>query len=593
MEPGQLIGPYRLESLIAEGGMGAVWRAHHPTLDRLVAIKFVKSEARDNVHAREAFMREVRNLSRLHGPQIVHVLDFGFTDEGDPYMVTEFLQGEDLLTRLRAQGRITVREAVFIGIEVLKALAEAHALNLIHRDLKPGNIFLQRLAGGARMAVKVLDFGVAKLLATDDADEATLWPDGSPKGSPRYMAPEQVLCEPVTAAADIYAFGAMLYRAVSGEPVFAGSIHVMLRSHLDRAPESLRARFPDLEVPAELDDIILGCLAKTPTDRPASADALQVRLERLLQTLTEDAGEFVEAGDYEVAEVRNAGPDKREVATLSTGEVLPGWLEPSLAPTGSGSLGVGGPSPAGSGGSLEAPEAVGDLSSPPTDEASSSLGGWGQSSAGELSSLELAFDPKDSLSGAEAVTSNGPTVTPEPVSPLQSVPRPMAQPAPTRPAPRDRGQPDEPPKVRASHLLGLTVVLLVGVWFFSKGGGPLAVASSDGEVQRSSRTYDFGRARWALDLGVEADVSVVDSASAPTEVVDAAPARVRVRVVPGPALFREVATGKVICPLANVCELPINKDIRVEQAGYRWKILSGDDLYDRRNNTWRIILQAR
>ena len=122
MESGQLIGPYRLESLIAEGGMGAVWRAHHPTLDRLVAIKFVKSEARDNAHARDAFMREVRNLSRLHGPQIVHVLDFGFTDEGDPYMVTEFLQGEDLLARLRAQGRITVREAVFIGIEVLKAI---------------------------------------------------------------------------------------------------------------------------------------------------------------------------------------------------------------------------------------------------------------------------------------------------------------------------------------------------------------------------------------------------------------------------------------------------------------------------------------
>jgi serine/threonine protein kinase len=289
MEPGQLIGPYRLENLIAEGGMGSVWRARHPTLDRLVAIKFVKTEVRDNTHARDAFMREVRHLSRLHGPQIVHVLDFGFTDEGDPYMVTEFLEGEDLLALLRRNGKTSVREAVFIGIEVLKALGEAHALGLVHRDLKPGNIFLQRLAGGARMAVKVLDFGVAKLLASDEG-EGTLWPDGSPKGSPRYMAPEQVLNEPVTPASDMYAFGATLYRALSGEPVFGGSVHVMMRAHLEGQAESLRSRFPSLGIPAELDDIIIGCLAKNPVDRPGSADALQARLEKLLQTLAGGSG---------------------------------------------------------------------------------------------------------------------------------------------------------------------------------------------------------------------------------------------------------------------------------------------------------------
>jgi len=592
MEPGQLIGPYRLESLIAEGGMGAVWRAHHPTLDRLVAIKFVKSEARENQHARDAFMREVRNLSRLHGPQIVSVLDFGFTDEGDPYMVTEFLDGEDLLSRLGTQGLISVREAVFIGIEVLKALAEAHALGLIHRDLKPGNIFLQRLAGGARTAVKVLDFGVAKLVATDAPGEATLWPEGNPKGSPRYMAPEQVLCEPVTPAADIYAFGATLYRAVSGQPLFDGSIHGIMRGHLEGTPISLRTRCPGLDIPAEFDDIIMGCLAKKPDDRPHSADALQARLERLLQTLSEDETGAVEAGDYRVVERAESQSDGPAAATLSTGEALPGWLEPSLAPTGTGSL--SGELNTQSADDVDGPASLSELSSPPVDEPAPSLGGWGESSALEPSSLELAFDPKETLSGVDEVHSRPPALMTEPISPPKS-PSVAVRGVPSGSArSKGPGKKVQRASLRPAHWLALVAIVVVGAWFVSKDDStpsPMAFVS-DGAIN-SSRTYDFGRARWALDIGVEPDASTVDSALAAAKEFDAAAPQVRVRVVPGPALFREVVTSRVVCQLASVCDLPINKDIRVEQAGYRSKILSGDDLYDRRNNTWRIILQAR
>ena len=198
MQPGDLVGPYRLDTLIAEGGMGSVWRAHHPTLARHVAIKFVKTAM--GGEANDAFLREVRNLSRLHGPQIVQVQDFGFTDAGDPYMVTEFLEGETLQARLEGRGAVDVREAVCIGIEVLKALAEAHAIGLVHLDLKPGNIFLQRLAGD-RVVVKVLDFGVAKLFLADG--EGTLRPEGAPAGSPGYMSPEQVRSVAVTPASDL------------------------------------------------------------------------------------------------------------------------------------------------------------------------------------------------------------------------------------------------------------------------------------------------------------------------------------------------------------------------------------------------------
>ena len=283
MRAGDQIGLYRLEALVAEGGMGSVWRAHHPTLDRHVAIKFVRRDASENEHAREAFMREVRHLSKLHGPQILQIQDFGFTEAGDPYMVTEFLEGEDLLSRLKTVGTIDVRQALYIGVEVLKALGEAHAMGLVHRDLKPGNIFLQSLAGGARTAIKVLDFGVAKLIFGEDS-ESTLWPTGSPKGSPRYMSPEQILDEPVTPASDFYAFGATLYRALCGEPVFGGSIAVMIQAHIEASPQPLRDRFPRLGIPPRLDELLLQCLAKAPADRPSDAEALQVEFERLLQS---------------------------------------------------------------------------------------------------------------------------------------------------------------------------------------------------------------------------------------------------------------------------------------------------------------------
>ena len=592
MEPGQLIGPYRLESLIAEGGMGAVWRAHHPTLDRLVALKFVKSSVRDHSHAREAFMREVRNLSRLHGPQIVHVLDFGFTDDGDPYMVTEFLQGQDLLTRLRAEERISVRDAVFLGIEVLKALAEAHALGLVHRDLKPGNIFLQRLAGGARMAVKVLDFGVSKLLVDGGADETTLWPNGSPKGSPRYMAPEQIAGEPVTPASDMYAFGATLYRAVSGEPVFAGSIQVMLRSHLESAPVSLRDRFPALEIPAEFDDIVLGCLAKDPNARPRSADALQIRLERLLQRLSDTEGAPVEAGDYAVASPPEPLLVPEAVETLSTGEALPGWLEPSLAPTGSGSLSGADVFDMGPADGAENDGVKGRVEAS-NDDGSASLGGWGASAALEPVDMELAVPSEDSVFRTDGGDVSPGGLTPEPRSPSPMAPRPQRSSRPARTPSGANVDETQPLRVRPVHLLSATALLLLGVWLYSEHINRTASTLAVTDGLPSVRTYDFGRARWALDLGVEPDAVAPNTPSTIAVEVDAAAPMVRVRVVPGPGTFSEVATGRVICPLTKVCDLPINRDIRVEQAGHRAKILSGDDLHDRRNNTWRIILQPR
>ncbi|MCB9540682.1 MAG: serine/threonine protein kinase, partial [Myxococcales bacterium] len=289
MKPGDRIGTYILVAPVARGGMGEVWRARHHTLNRFVAIKFIRTDARDAPGLRLAFEHEVRNLARLHAPQTVQVIDSGVHDD-HPYMVTEFLEGEDLRQRLRQDAHLRPTEAVWIAIEVLKSLSEAHALGIVHRDLKPANVFLQRLAGGGgeRYAVKVLDFGIAKVLHPEGDDpDFTLWPGAAVKGSPRYMAPEQVKGHGVTPASDLYSLGALLYRTLAGEPVFRGEKEAVLEAQVKRDPEPLGARAPLLGVPERLDAVVMQCLAKDPARRPASADHLRETLEALLPELGE------------------------------------------------------------------------------------------------------------------------------------------------------------------------------------------------------------------------------------------------------------------------------------------------------------------
>ena len=248
MKTGENIGGYELLERIAQGGMGTIWKARHPHLERLVAIKQIRAEVRNDEMVRDAFLREVKNLSRLHSPQIVQVMDCGITAEGSPYMVTEFLEGEDLRQKLDRESSVSVRETLSIGIDVLKALAEAHGVGLVHRDLKPGNIFLQQLAGESEPAVKVLDFGVAKLMSNDGV-EAQLQPSMGTKGSPRFMAPEQIQNQKITPAADIYSFGATLYRMVTGEHMFRGGPLDVLRRHVDSVPRPVRELAPDAGIP--------------------------------------------------------------------------------------------------------------------------------------------------------------------------------------------------------------------------------------------------------------------------------------------------------------------------------------------------------
>lgn len=274
MQRGDRLGKYTLEVPIARGGMGEVWRADQDGLARQVAIKILRADVQTE-RARALFEREAENLARLNSPHTLRILDTGLSDAGAPYIVTELLDGEDLWTRILREGPLPWREAVAIADQVLRALAEAHALNVIHRDIKPANIFLQQVPGDA-YTVRVLDFGISKLIDPTVDEDDTLLP--GLKGSPRYMAPEQIDGRSTSKAIDIYAMGTLLYCMVAGEPPFKGELLVVLRSQLRKAPKPLREQ--GIAVPVAFDAVVMRCLHKDPEVRPASVAALRALLAR-------------------------------------------------------------------------------------------------------------------------------------------------------------------------------------------------------------------------------------------------------------------------------------------------------------------------
>ena len=202
-------------------GHGRSLEAKHPNLDRWVAIKLIKPELVATEHVQKLFLDEVNHLSRLRSPQIVQVLDTGIAENRGPFMVTEYLPGDDLATRLEQRGAFPVAEVCRVGLDVLRALSEAHAMGIVHGDLKPSNIFLMTVEGQRDPAVKVLDFGVASLIEEGQDDESTLG-GRIIRGSIQYMSPEQLTQSKLTPASDLYTFGATHYCLLTNSPVFQG-----------------------------------------------------------------------------------------------------------------------------------------------------------------------------------------------------------------------------------------------------------------------------------------------------------------------------------------------------------------------------------
>jgi serine/threonine-protein kinase len=265
-------GKYALQRIVGAGGMGVVVGAMHVQLDQRVAIKFMSPLLSSNRDSVERFMREARLAARIQCEHVVRIFDVAALDDGTPYIVMEFLQGEDLGARLRRQGRFHVGDAVDVVLQAGEAMAEAHVDGVVHRDLKPGNLFVCERPDGSPL-VKVLDFGISKIVrrtggGTERGSQLT-----GPHvllGSPLYCSPEQLRASTtVDARSDIWALGAILYELVSGTPPFRGATLLEISTNvIHRSPPPLSASRP--QVPRELDDVVARCLAKSPDDRFAS-----------------------------------------------------------------------------------------------------------------------------------------------------------------------------------------------------------------------------------------------------------------------------------------------------------------------------------
>lgn len=267
------LGPYRILSVLGQGGMGVVFRAHDPALDRLVALKVMPPRMAAVPTAKERFLREARAAAALKHPHVVTVFQVG-EDRGVPFLAMEFLEGEPLDDRIRREGRLPLAEVLCIGREAALGLAAAHARGVVHRDIKPANLWLEGPTGH----VKVLDFGLAQAAA----DQVHLTQFGTIVGTPAYMAPEQAEGKPVDSRCDLFSLGCVLYQMSTGSLPYQGeSTIAVLRALALHEPPPVGELRPD--APRELSTLVGRLLAKNPADRLPSAREVVETLRTLEQ----------------------------------------------------------------------------------------------------------------------------------------------------------------------------------------------------------------------------------------------------------------------------------------------------------------------
>lgn len=256
-----LAGKFRIERVLGQGGMGVVVAATHLQLEERVALKFLLPQALTNPEAVERFAREARAAVKIKSEHVARVSDVGTLESGSPYMVMEYLHGEDLAAWVRRAGAMAVPDAIEFLLQASEALAEAHALGIVHRDLKPANLFVTRRADGSA-CIKVLDFGISKVTTPGGAADLGMTKTTAIMGSPLYMTPEQMSStRNVDRRTDIWALGVILYESLSGRvPFEAETMPQLCGMILQDSPQPLRSFRPD--VPEALERVILHCLEK-------------------------------------------------------------------------------------------------------------------------------------------------------------------------------------------------------------------------------------------------------------------------------------------------------------------------------------------
>lgn len=300
------LGSYRLTSRLGAGGMGEVWRAEHRLLARQAAIKLIRPEADTGPDTHERFRREAQTLATLRSRNTIELFDYGITEDGTFFYVMELLDGMDLETLVARYGPQRPARVCSLLMQACSSLAEAHAAGLVHRDVKPANLYLCRVADEVDV-LKVLDFGLVRSLSEVASPASTrsfedvaraldsgvmplvkLTAAGSVMGTPDYMAPEQVLGQDIDARADVYALGCVAYFALSGTLPFSGHADAaaIMLAHLHQNPPPLAER-AEQHLPPQLIELVERCMAKRADDRPASVGVVRSELAALKFTTAE------------------------------------------------------------------------------------------------------------------------------------------------------------------------------------------------------------------------------------------------------------------------------------------------------------------
>jgi len=325
IEPGEVIkGKYRVERLLAEGGMGAVYKARHEVLDQDVAIKFMHPEIAANHVASQRFLREARAAAAIQSDYVARVTDVDMLDDGTPFMVMEFLRGRDLDAMMSRSGRLTIAQGADLIMQALAGVQSAHEIGVVHRDLKPSNLFVTTVGSSER--VKVLDFGISKVL--DDVGSEGLKAGATTGlhatlGTPRYMSPEQIRSsKDVDIRTDLWAMGLILYEALTGAFPFEGDTAGEILAKVIADPiEPIRSIRPD--VPLELADVIHRCLERDRDKRFSSTKEMMVALapfasKRIVASVL-DEEDFGRASSPDLGRASNLDLDRASDPNLASG----------------------------------------------------------------------------------------------------------------------------------------------------------------------------------------------------------------------------------------------------------------------------------